>query len=82
VEVAGPIVLLSQRWQLIGNVLGRAASAKLGEIAVANAMPEDPFLRLSGQLLLERGEAGVRVSDVWGNRAVVRSALTSQCPSS
>jgi hypothetical protein len=59
VEVPGLIVLLSQRWQLLGNVLGRAASAKLGEIPVANAMPEDPFLRLSGQLLLKRGEAGV-----------------------
>jgi len=51
VEVPGLIVLLSQRWQLLGNVLGRAASAKLGEIAVANAMPEDPFFRLSGYML-------------------------------
>ena len=58
-ERPGLIVLLSQRWQLLGNVLGRAASAKLGEIPVANAMPEDSFLRLSGQLLFERGEAGV-----------------------
>ena len=81
-ERPGLIVLLSQSWQLIGNVLGRAASAKLGRSRSRTLCQRT----LSSGFLASCSWSAVRqvcrVSDVWGNRAVVRSALTSQCPSS